>query len=34
MITNPLKVMLFTNRPESVDRMRQTLAAHPAAAAW
>ncbi|MHB1641434.1 MAG: hypothetical protein ACYCS8_02085 [Acidithiobacillus sp.] len=34
MITHPLKVMLFTNRPESVDRMRQTLAAHPAAAAW
>ena len=33
-ITNQMKVLLFTNRPETVDRMRQTLAANPSAPVW
>ncbi|MHB1281024.1 MAG: hypothetical protein ACYCYL_07305 [Acidithiobacillus sp.] len=33
-ITNPIKVLLFTNRPESVNRIRQTVAANPSAPVW
>lgn len=31
---NPLKILLFTNRPETVNRVRQTVAANPSAPVW
>jgi hypothetical protein len=33
-ITNPFSVLLFTNRPETVQGVRQTASAHPSAPVW
>ena len=33
-VMNPVKVLLFTNRPEAVNRIHQTVSANPSAPLW
>lgn len=33
-VINPLKVLLFTNQPEAVNRIHQTVSANPSAPLW